>query len=234
MEFFQPTMLFRPLSSHYWLTLRHRRNKLHIIHKTKSTNNQKFVKSTCVADGTEWSCFLSFFFRTAKLCFSRWCGSEVRAWRWCRCTAPPGPAPPPAASSGPGSCRTLQLPASCCCSCTDPAGWPTERLFWPSPSVAARERERESGWEGSGIFTCLHSKMYFELIVACLSANIDGSRKVLWTRNFNRLSQSDVNIYILEGHGASAGFFCSTSSPPGPGLLPEPPPPDTEKHSYKH
>lgn len=97
-----------------------------------------------------------------------------------------------------------------------------------------RERERESGREGSGIFTCLHSKMYFELIVACLSANIDGSRKVLWTRNFNRLSQSDVNIYILEGHGASAGFFCSTSSPPGPGLLPEPPPPDTEKHSYKH
>lgn len=33
------------------------------------------------------------------------------------------------------------------------------------------------------------------------------------------------------GHEASAGFFCSTSSPPGPGLLLVPPPPKTKNRN---
>lgn len=45
--------------------------------------------------------------------------------------------------------------------------------------------------------------------------------------------QPAVYKYAPGGHGASAGFFCSTSSPPGLGLLPAPPPPGTEKHTYK-
>lgn len=43
-----------------------------------------------------------------------------------------------------------------------------------------------------------------------------------------------VDTHSPVDHAASAEFFCSTFSPPDPGLLPVPRPPDVEKNPHQH